>query len=51
MGCVVKTVAGDISEMSDVNRAILASERPVKGVLQLAMVLAVRYPPALFAID
>jgi hypothetical protein len=41
MGCSVEAVAGDVSNMKDVNRALLISERPIKGVLQLAMVLAV----------
>jgi NAD(P)-dependent dehydrogenase (short-subunit alcohol dehydrogenase family) len=41
MGCSVEAVAGDVSNMQDVNRALLISERPIKGVLQLAMVLAV----------
>ncbi|KAK3392816.1 hypothetical protein B0H63DRAFT_530309 [Podospora didyma] len=43
MGCQVHLVAGDVSNMADVKRAVLlslSSGHPVRGVLQLAMVLA-----------
>ncbi len=44
MGCVVSAVAGMTQNMSDVLKAISSAPSPIKGVLQLAMVLSVRHP-------
>ena len=48
MGCVVSAVAGKTQNMKDVMRAISSAPAPIKGVIQLAMVLRVRQtlPPA-----
>lgn len=41
MGCTVTAVQGSVVDMEDVNRAVLASKGPIKGVFHLAMVLDV----------
>lgn len=42
-GCRITAMAGDVSEMQDVERAISASPSPIGGVMQLSMVLRVRF--------
>lgn len=39
MDCSVSAVAGSVTNMSDVQRAIQTAVRPIKGVFQLSMVL------------
>ena len=39
MGCEVHLVRGDVTEAADVQRAVAASPRPLKGILQLTAVL------------
>ena len=39
MGCDVKLVCGDVSKLDDVTRAVAAATRPLKGVIQMSMVL------------
>lgn len=39
MGCDLKLVAGDVSKPEDVSRAISAATHPLKGVIQMSMVL------------
>jgi NAD(P)-dependent dehydrogenase (short-subunit alcohol dehydrogenase family)/aryl carrier-like protein len=39
VGCQVQLVAGDVTTPEDVTRAIFAASHPLKGVLQLSMVL------------
>ncbi|KAI1374459.1 hypothetical protein F4677DRAFT_461487 [Hypoxylon crocopeplum] len=39
MGCSITAVAGRVDQMGDVNEAIRLSKSPIKGVVQLAMVL------------
>lgn len=39
MGCEVHLVRGDVTETRDVQRAVAASPRPLKGILQLTAVL------------
>lgn len=39
MGCSISVVAGNVSDMDDVQRAIQSAEKPIRGVFQLAMVL------------
>lgn len=39
MGCSVSAVAGSVTNMSDVQKAIQSAGKPVKGVFQLSMVL------------
>lgn len=39
MGCAISVVAGNVSNMEDVQRAVQTAETPIKGVFQLAMVL------------
>jgi aryl carrier-like protein/NAD(P)-dependent dehydrogenase (short-subunit alcohol dehydrogenase family) len=39
MGCSVKLIGGDITNVEDVDRAIKAASLPLKGVLQMTMVL------------
>ena len=41
MGCGVKLVRGDVTKLEDVKRAIVAATHPLKGILQMSMVLAV----------
>ena len=41
MGCVVSAVAGMVQDMEDVTKAISSAPSPIKGVIQLAMVLRV----------
>ena len=41
MGCVVSAVAGMTHDMEDVTKAISSAPSPIKGVIQLAMVLRV----------
>lgn len=41
MGCNTTAVAGRVDEVEDVEAAVKQSQRPVKGVLHLAMVLRV----------
>lgn len=43
MGCVVSAVAGTTQNMKDVEKAISSAPYPIKGVVQLAMVLRVRH--------
>ena len=45
MGCVVSAVAGMTQNMEDVTRAVSSAPSPIKGVIQLAMVLRVRQLP------
>ena len=42
MGCSVTAVAGRVDRMEDVEEAIRQARSPIKGVIQLAMVLRVR---------
>ncbi|KAJ5532159.1 fatty acid synthase S-acetyltransferase [Penicillium frequentans] len=39
MGCTTNVVAGSVSQMEDVQRAISACSKPLAGIIQLAMVL------------
>lgn len=39
MGCEVHLVRGSVTEATDVARAVAESPRPLKGVIQMAMVL------------
>ncbi len=41
MGCAVTAVAGDVANMAHVEQAVRVSGLPIRGVFQLAMVLAV----------
>lgn len=40
MGCVVKLHRGDVTKLEDVEGAISAASHPVKGIVQMTMVLA-----------
>ena len=40
-GSTVTAVAGDVAKYEDIQRAVFSSPRPVKGVMQLSMVLRV----------
>ncbi|KAK3317264.1 putative polyketide synthase [Cercophora scortea] len=40
MGCTAKLVAGDATKLEDVERAIAAATNPLKGVVQMSMVVA-----------
>lgn len=50
-GCTVVAVAGSVSELSDVQRAIQAAPSPVGGAIQMSMVLRVRPRPVLWVRD
>ena len=39
MGCDVKLVSGDVSKLDDVARAVATATHPLKGVVQMSMVL------------
>ncbi|KAI5868187.1 fatty acid synthase S-acetyltransferase [Durotheca rogersii] len=39
MGCAARLVAGDVTRAEDVARAVAAAARPLKGVIQMSMVL------------
>jgi aryl carrier-like protein len=39
MGCDVKLVRGSVTELEDVNRAIQAATLPLKGIIQMSMVV------------
>ncbi|KAI8210667.1 Fumagillin dodecapentaenoate synthase [Colletotrichum sp. SAR 10_76] len=39
LGCLVKTVAGSVTNSDDVSRAIKSATRPIAGVIQMSMVL------------
>lgn len=41
LGCSVSAVAGKVQDMENVDKAISKASRPIKGVVHLAMVLAV----------
>jgi acyl carrier protein len=40
MGCTAKLVAGDTTKIEDVNRAIATAKLPLKGIVQMSMVVA-----------
>ncbi|EFQ96996.1 fatty acid synthase S-acetyltransferase [Nannizzia gypsea CBS 118893] len=40
MGCAVKLVSGDTTKLEDVQRAIAAATYPMKGIVQMSMVVA-----------
>lgn len=40
-GCHALLIDGDVSHLADVERAVAASSRPIKGVLHMAMVMQV----------
>ncbi|EFE31625.1 polyketide synthase, putative [Trichophyton benhamiae CBS 112371] len=40
MGCAVKLVSGDTTKLEDVHRAIAAATYPMKGIVQMSMVVA-----------
>ncbi|KAG6168183.1 Type I Iterative PKS [Claviceps purpurea] len=40
MGCAVKLHRGDVTKLEDVERAIYIASHPVKGIVQMTMVLA-----------
>lgn len=40
MGCTAKLVAGDVTKQEDVERAILAATHPLKGIVQMSMVVS-----------
>lgn len=44
MGCSVTAVAGRVDQIGDVQEAIRQAKSPIKGMIQLAMVLRVRAP-------
>lgn len=39
MGCSVRLVSGSVTEMADVERAVEGNPRPLKGLIQMSMVL------------
>lgn len=39
LGCEAKLVAGDVSNIEDVSRVIRSADHPLKGVVQMAMVI------------
>ena len=39
MGCVVKLISGDVTKPDDVSKAVSTTMRPLKGVIQMSMVL------------
>ena len=39
MGCAVKLVQGDVTKLEDVERAVAEATHPLKGVIQMSMVL------------
>ncbi|KAI8255526.1 Fumagillin dodecapentaenoate synthase [Colletotrichum sp. SAR 10_98] len=38
-GCLVKTVAGSVTNLNDVSRAIKSATKPIAGVIQMSMIL------------
>ncbi|KAM4058125.1 KR domain-containing protein [Hirsutella rhossiliensis] len=40
MGCAVKLVSGDVTKLADVERAMAAADSPLKGIVQMSMVVA-----------
>ena len=40
-GCTAQSVAGSVAQMEDVKRAVIVSDKPIKGVIQMSMVLRV----------
>ncbi|KAH1426141.1 hypothetical protein KXW31_006867 [Aspergillus fumigatus] len=40
MGCAVRLVSGDTTKLADVQRAIAAATYPLKGIVQMSMVVA-----------
>jgi NAD(P)-dependent dehydrogenase (short-subunit alcohol dehydrogenase family)/acyl carrier protein len=40
MGCAIKLVSGDVTKLEDVKRAVAAATYPLKGVVQMSMVVA-----------
>ncbi|KAJ9252219.1 hypothetical protein DTO207G8_4834 [Paecilomyces variotii] len=40
MGCSVRLVSGDVTKLEDVNEAIAAAAYPLKGIVQMSMVVA-----------
>lgn len=40
MGCVARLVAGDVTQIEDVRRAIAAASFPLKGIVQMSMVVS-----------
>ena len=46
-GITVRIIKGDVSSIADVNRAIAASGKPIKGMLQAALTLKVGILPFL----
>lgn len=48
LGCSAILVAGSVNIKNDVRRAVKAASHPVRGLLQMSMVLNVRAPTPLF---
>lgn len=44
LGCTTQVFTGDIAKLEDVKRAVQQAEKPVAGVMQMAMVLRVCAP-------
>lgn len=40
MGCVAKLVAGDVTKVEDVHKAVAAASFPLKGIVQMSMVVS-----------
>ena len=46
-GITARVIKGDVSSMRDVNRAVAASGKPIKGLLQAALTLKVGTLPSI----
>ena len=44
LGCTVDAVAGSVSKLEDVKKAVSRSTRPLAGVIQMSMILRVSLP-------
>ena len=44
LGCSVAAIPGKVQDMGDVKRATALAEKPIRGVIHLAMVLRVWFP-------
>lgn len=46
-GCSLEAVAGEVQNKDDVERAVAAASKPIRGVIHLAMILRVSDPPSM----
>ena len=46
-GITARVIKGDVNSIEDVNRAVAASVKPIKGMLQAALTLKVGFMPCL----